>query len=270
MLSPYSSDLNSIVNNWSGSSLSTEIFAHQWASLQTNYGIDQGKFFYEVRVDCLTMTSIWNADHHIRIGWSTLTDDQLGKNRRSFGFCSCAKKVTDSVSSDYGSKYGSPGDVVGVYLDMDSSPCIIWYTLNGVPLGTAFEFTKEDISGSLCPHIMIRNISFTVNFGQHPNSFLGDSEHSEGAEYAEYSRDYNLIGYSTNLIELDSQARQAAPEVIAFSNIIADERRIWAEQHAAQHPEKLYANIGLFDMISRMTVSKSFAKHNHCHQKLRY
>lgn len=49
------------------------------------------------------------------------------------------------------------------------------YTLNGESLGVAFELTQEELGeAALFPHIVSKNLSFAVNFGQMENNLLHD------------------------------------------------------------------------------------------------
>lgn len=49
------------------------------------------------------------------------------------------------------------------------------YTLNGESLGIAFELTQEELGEAvLFPHIVSKNLSFAVNFGQMENNLLHD------------------------------------------------------------------------------------------------
>ncbi|XP_055311100.1 heterogeneous nuclear ribonucleoprotein U [Sitodiplosis mosellana] len=174
LLSWYDSDLNLAINKsdlCSARPLSDGALALAWAGARSTYGVIKGKVCYEVQVNEINRIQNLSDErnlYELRCGWSIVSDNlQLGESPLSFGYSGCAKKASDSVFSDYGVKYGSRGDVVGVYLDLDSTPCIISYTVNGEPQGTAFEFNKDDLNGAaLYPHILTKNLAFTVNFGQ--------------------------------------------------------------------------------------------------------
>lgn len=50
--------------------------------------------------------------------------------------------------------------------DLESNPCKISYTLNGVELGVAYEFEKEALDGkAIYPHVLTKNTCYKVNFG---------------------------------------------------------------------------------------------------------
>lgn len=67
--------------------------------------------------------------------------------------------------------YGK-NDVVGVYLDLDSTPCRMEFTVNRVRQGEAFQFAKDSLDGKpLFPHVYAKNFAFKVNFGTVPEGF---------------------------------------------------------------------------------------------------
>lgn len=195
LLSWYDSDLNLAINKpdlCSARPLSDGALALAWAGARSTYGVNKGKVCYEVQVNEINRVQNLSEErnlYELRCGWSILSDNlQLGESNLSFGYSGCAKKATDSVFNEYGIKYGSRGDVVGVYLDLDSTPCTIQYTVNGEPQGTAFEFNKEDLNGaSLYPHILTKNLAFTVNFGQ-CSKLLVNEERPNRARRDESSR----------------------------------------------------------------------------------
>lgn len=56
---------------------------------------------------------------------------------------------------------------------MDSTPCTIKFTVNGEEQGIAKEFEKSILEGkALFPHVLTKNISFKINFGQNEKSLL--------------------------------------------------------------------------------------------------
>lgn len=109
----------------------------------------------------------------MRVGWSTInTDLQLGESPLSFGYCSVGKKAVNNEFSDYGCAYGLD-DIIGIYLDLESTPCKIEYTVNGVSQGVAFEFDKSELGDeALFPHILSKNTAFRINFGQIEDGML--------------------------------------------------------------------------------------------------
>lgn len=149
-----------------------------WAGARTNLGVKRGKVAFEV---LLTKANEWRkvteepVSVEFRVGWSVADANlQLGEAKHSFAYASTGSKGTDSTFTDYGAEY-KVNDVVGVYLDLDSSPCRVEYTVNNVKQGTAFEFQKDELEGkALFPHVCTRNMAFRVNFGQLERSLLND------------------------------------------------------------------------------------------------
>lgn len=166
--------------------LSDGALAMAWAGARANLGVRKGKVAYEV---LLTHT---NAMHKVteelvtaefRAGWSTTEADLLlGESKHSFAYGSDGQKATDCTFTDYGAQY-KVNDVLGVYLDLESTPCKIEYTLNGASQGVAFEFELADLNGqAMFPHVYSKNIAFKVNFGQLERSLLNDRKPEKAKE----------------------------------------------------------------------------------------
>lgn len=182
LLSWYDSDLHLSINKpdlCSARPISDGALGLAWAGARATHGVNSGKVCYEVQVNEINRVQNLSDErnlYELRCGWSTLSDSlQLGESPLSYGYSGCAKKAADNVFSEYGIKYGSRGDVVGVYLDLESTPCTIQYTVNGEAQGVAFEFEKADLDGkALFPHVISKNLAFTVNFGQSPKLLVNE------------------------------------------------------------------------------------------------
>ncbi|XP_037959047.1 uncharacterized protein LOC119688438 [Teleopsis dalmanni] len=101
-----------------------------------------------------------------RIGFSPLNCPiLLGEAWNSFAFCESGCLANNSNYSDYGLSYGA-NDVITCTLDLSVKPCTIKYAVNGLNLGVAFSFNKDEVIGKygLVPHIVSRNYEFQVNF----------------------------------------------------------------------------------------------------------
>lgn len=148
-----------------------------WAGARSTFGVRGGKVLYEVQL--VGKNKFYNNFpeekdiFELRCGWSTVnTNLQLGENPLSFAYGSVGKKVLNNEFSDYGIQFGID-DIIGVYLDLESEPCIIEYTVNGKSQGVAFEFNKSDLGEeALFPHITSKNMGFRVNFGQIDGNML--------------------------------------------------------------------------------------------------
>ncbi|ALC42121.1 CG30122 [Drosophila busckii] len=157
--------------------LTAEIYSLIWSGARANYGVREGKVCFEVR---LAEESVPENSHHFRdeahvrgfrVGFSLPPSTMLlGEAEHSFGYCESGRKANNSEFTDYGKPY-QLDDVIGCYLDLESTPCNIKYTLNGEDLGVAHEFDKSILGeeGALFPHILTKGYEFSVNFA--------DSEH---------------------------------------------------------------------------------------------
>lgn len=180
LLSWFDSDLNLKVNSsefYSARPISDGCLGLSWAGVRATHGVNSGKVLYEVQID--ERNRIYSLPYEenlyeLRCGWSVKSSDlQLGEHPLSYAYGGSGKKSSNNEFTDFGCKFGSRGDVIGVYLDLDSTPCKIEYTVNGESQGVAFEFDKADLNGeALYPHILSKNLAFKVNFGQLENPFV--------------------------------------------------------------------------------------------------
>lgn len=182
-LSWFDSDLNLEIDSktlCAAKPLSDGALALVWAGSRADHGVNRGKVAYEVILTQNNQTSKVTDEPvtaEFRVGWSTANSNlQVGEDQHSFAYASSGLKATDCKFTDYGIQY-KINDVVGVYLDLESSPCRIEYTVNNVDQGVAFEFEKAELNGqALFPHICSKNIAYKVNFGQLERSLLNDRQ----------------------------------------------------------------------------------------------
>ncbi|XP_055705983.1 heterogeneous nuclear ribonucleoprotein U-like protein 2 isoform X2 [Phlebotomus papatasi] len=163
-----------------GRTMSDGALGLMWAGVRATHGVTSGRVFYEVQpLQRNNRVSPPNSTeenlYHLRCGWSTLeTDLYLGQSQNSFAYDGEGKKCHLGTAEDFGVKF-EVGDVIGVYLDMESTPCKVQYTVNGEDQGVAFEFDKESLNGkALFPHVLTKNVTFKVNFGQLENTLLSE------------------------------------------------------------------------------------------------
>lgn len=183
LLSWFDSDLNLEIDPKTfdaAKPLSEGALSLLWAAARANLGVTSGKIAFEViltKANELRKVTEEPVTSEFRVGWSMADANlQLGEAKHSFAYASTGSKGTDNTFTDYGAAYKT-NDVVGVYLDLDSSPCQIEYTVNNVKQGTAFEFQKVELEGkALYPHVCSRNIAYKVNFGQLERSLLNDRQ----------------------------------------------------------------------------------------------
>lgn len=179
-------DENKVLLSWLDSDLSLDIVKENflsarpkpdidlnglWSGARGTYGVNQGKVCYEVKLLTNTKTSDSVKDEKdpflLRFGWSLPnTFMQLGEDVNSYGFDACGKKVSNKTFVTYGKTFAE-GDVVGTYINLELDPIEINYTVNGENQGVAFQIPKSDLPESYAfyPHIITKNISFEVNFG---------------------------------------------------------------------------------------------------------
>lgn len=188
-LSWYDSHLNLDINPKTldtARPISDGALAMAWAGARANLGVRQGKVAFEVlltKANTLHKITDEAVTAEFRAGWSISDADlQLGESKHSFAYGSDGHKGTDCTFTEYGVQY-KVNDVIGVYLDLDSTPCKIEYTVNGTSQGVAFEFESADLNGqALFPHVYSKNIAFKVNFGQLERSLLNDRQPEKGKE----------------------------------------------------------------------------------------
>lgn len=154
-----------------------DIYALVWSGARTNYGVREGKVCFEVR---LSEETNLNRDHPFRdepytkgfrVGFSMpSTNLLLGESENSFAYCESGRKATNGEFSEFGKPF-QLDDVIGCYLDLESAPCTIKYTLNGEDLGEAFEFDKAILGEdeALFPHILTKGYEFEINLADNDN-----------------------------------------------------------------------------------------------------
>ncbi len=174
-LDTYNSDLSLIINadGCSAKPLTHSGFSLMWAGVRATYGLNKGKAFFEAKLT--KEISVENLDsmvggstHVMRVGWSTEEAGlALGEEPLSYGFGGTGKKSTDGKFEDYGCKFGE-GDVVGAFVEVTSSDAIMSFSVNGVDQGECFKIPLSSLGkdAALFPHIYVKNVEFSVNFGQ--------------------------------------------------------------------------------------------------------
>lgn len=236
-----------------------------WAGTRANYGTTSGKVGYEVHLSNYNKTN-YNQDekrmHEFRCGWSTLdTTLQLGESEFSWCYDTNAKKVTNNKFEEYGKKYGLH-DVVGVYLDLESDPCVIEFTLNGESLGKAFEIEKSTLEGkALFPHISTKNVGYVVNFGQVQPSLYSTVPAKNKDK--EKGNEQILEGY-TFYDQLPVESRVPGPkrpetraecEVIMMIGLPGTGKTFLSRSIVNENPDKKYNPIGVAFLLDKMRVN---------------
>uniref|UniRef100_A0A1A9UH06 SAP domain-containing protein n=2 Tax=Glossina TaxID=44049 RepID=A0A1A9UH06_GLOAU len=162
-----------------------DLYALVWSSVRANYGVREGKVCYEVRV---AEEAYVGSSHEFRdepyirgfrVGFSLpSTTLLLGEAEHSFAYCESGRKATNNNFVEYSKAY-QLDDVIGCYLDLESTPCTIKYTLNGEDLGVAFEFDKNILgeNDALFPHVQTKGYEYQVNFADNDNLLVNAKRH---------------------------------------------------------------------------------------------
>lgn len=259
LLSWYDSDLNLVIdkeNFVTATPMHQQGFGYIWAGARASYGFSKGKVCYEVK--CIENCDITHLEdepnpHVLRVGWSVQgTSMQLGEEKLSYGFGGTGKSSVNCEFKDYGTAFGV-GDTVTAYLDMDSEPKIISYSVNGEPQGVAYELSADVLSDkALFPHVLSKNIKFSVNFSSDPAFPL-----LEG---------FTLCG---NVALEDRVAGPKRPEkkedceMIMMCGLPGAGKTYWANNHHAENPEKLLNILGTNNLIDKMKVMGLPRKRNY-------
>lgn len=157
--------------------MSHDIYALVWSGARTNYGVREGKVCFEVRLAEETNLNRDNpfrdepATKGFRVGFSMPSSNlMLGESENSFAYCETGRKATNGEFVDFAKPF-QLDDVIGCYLDLDSTPCTINYTLNGEDLGVAFEFDKAILGEdqALFPHVLTKGYEYEINLADNDN-----------------------------------------------------------------------------------------------------
>lgn len=149
-----------------------------YSGCRATHGVRTGRVAYEVHIASIIHTNQYDPPKYdIRVGWSTRsTSLQLGEGPLSFGYTMQRKKALASVFTEYGMLLRT-GDVVGVYLDLESEPCRVEYTVNGKQQGVAFEFERSELGdAALYPHVLSKCVAFRCNFSDSDNLLVNTTQ----------------------------------------------------------------------------------------------
>ncbi|BDA42848.1 ATP-dependent RNA helicase DDX1 [Coccomyxa sp. Obi] len=143
-----------VVFNVSENGLSCSSMTKGWAGGRATVGATAGRLYFEVTLE---------NDGLCRAGWaSRAAAFEIGRDKRSFGFGSTAKKSHGGAFADYGKPFGK-GDTVGCLLDLTRNQ--ISYTLNGASMGVAFEVPAQMHGQPLHPAVTLKGAKISTCFG---------------------------------------------------------------------------------------------------------
>ncbi|KAL5969877.1 Heterogeneou nuclear ribonucleoprotein U-like protein 1 [Taenia solium] len=266
-LDMYNSDISLIISQdgFSAKPLTDEGFSLMWAGARTNYGIKDGKCFFEVKVGkelpVDSMESlVGGATHVLRVGWSTDKSGlALGEEANTYGYGGMAKKSTDGKFENYGCEFRE-GDVVGAFLETTDSEAVMSFSVNGANQGECFRISKSSLDGdfTLFPHVYVKNVEFAVNFGQgNQDAWFPPSDDPDS---------WNLV----NQVPLGDRVRAGLPpsskaecEVIMMVGLPGSGKTVYANNLCKVKPEKQYNILGTNLILDKMKVTGLARKRNY-------
>ncbi|CAN7995447.1 unnamed protein product, partial [Ixodes hexagonus] len=255
-LDVYNSDLNLSIgkDRFSAEPFSQLGFALMWAGARATYGVLKGKVCFETKITKYQDVSHLPPDEPTpnvaRVGFSTESASmQLGEEPLSYGYGGTGKISVDCKFKDYGQPFAE-GDVILGLADMDSDPVRLSFAKNGNDLGVAFEVPKATLAGQpLFPHVLSKNCSFEVNFGQKVSSW------------------FLLFVY---LMATDPYPKplQSPKSLFVFTMIMmcglpGCGKTTWANEYSQKQPERKYNILGTNNIIDKMKVMGLPRKRNY-------
>ncbi|XP_018015790.1 heterogeneous nuclear ribonucleoprotein U-like protein 1 isoform X2 [Hyalella azteca] len=261
VLDMYNSDLSLKIDTTTRLSalpMCDKSFCYMWHGVRGTYGFTEGRVFFEVTIvrDC-EVPQLEESEQHphvIRVGWSvddsTLT---LGEEPNGWGYGGTGKISTDLKFKDYGEPFKA-GDIVGAYLDLDSEPMVMSFTVNGKHQGIAYEIPRADLNGqALFPHILTKNTEFKVNFGTE------EPAHTplEGYTIA------GLVPLANRIQASQGPSSRSDCEVIMMVGLPAAGKTTWVQNYCRENRHMKFNVLGSNDLIDKMKVQGMKRKRNY-------
>ncbi|EUB60394.1 Heterogeneous nuclear ribonucleoprotein U-like protein [Echinococcus granulosus] len=267
LLDMYNSDISLIIarDGFSAKPLTEEGFSLMWAGARTNYGVKDGKCFFEVKVGKeLSVDSaeslVGGATHVLRVGWSTDKSGlALGEEVNTYGYGGMAKKSTGGKFEEYGCEFRE-GDVVGAFLEITDSEAVMSFSVNGANQGECYRVLKSSLGGdfALFPHVYVKNVDFMVNFGQeNQDAWFPPSDDPDS---------WKLV----NQVPLEGRVRAGLPppsraecEAIMMVGLPGAGKTVYANSLCKLKPEKQYNILGTNLILDKMKVTGLTRKRNY-------
>ncbi|KAG5453337.1 Heteroproteinous nuclear ribonucleoprotein U-like protein 1 [Clonorchis sinensis] len=260
-LDTYNCDLSLMIDaeGYHAKPLTNGGFSMMWAGVRANYGLISGKAFFEVKnvrhlpVENLDSMS-GGAAHVMRVGWSTENSEfALGEEPQSFGYGGTGKKSCDNKFSNYGCTFGE-GDVVGAFLEWTTNEAAMRFSVNGVDQGECYRIPKNTLGEryALFPHIYVKNVEFTVNFGQdgQPPWFPPNIPNSDPMSW----QLLNNINIASRVHGRMPPASKAECEVLMMMGLPGAGKTYYADHLRADNREMQYNVLGTNLILDKMKV----------------
>ncbi|KAL8184270.1 UNVERIFIED_CONTAM: hypothetical protein K2H54_011290 [Gekko kuhli] len=250
ILDTYTSDLHfrATKDRYGGQPLFSEKFPNLWSGARSTHGVTKGKICFEAKVaQNLPLKEGCTETSLLRIGWSVdQSRTQLGEDEFSYGYDGRGLKAENGQFEEYGQPFGE-NDVISCFANFESEEVELSFSKNGEDLGVAFRISKESLGDrALLPHVLCKNCSVELNFGQKEEPFFPVPE------------GYVFI----HAVPVEDRVRTPLPpktteecEVLLMVGLPGCGKTQWARKHTQENPDKRYNILGtdavLFQMRTR-------------------
>lgn len=250
-------DLRVAADGLSAECLYKDGFQYMWKGIRGTHGVIGGAYYYEVKI-----TKKYNVEmpdtapqnqNIVRVGASLpLSTLFLSDTADSWGWGGTGKKSTNKEYTEYGGTFGV-GDVIGVVMDADNLS--ISFTKNGRFMGIAFGNINPAVkTQGFFPHILVKNMSFEVNFNRAKAWFQPPAN----VFFLDEATSHFLIDNP-----IDHPRRMEEAEFIMMVGLPACGKTYWALKHMEKNPRKNYCLLGTNTVIDQMKVSGLVRKGNY-------
>jgi len=250
----YNSNLDFVIEDdgVTAATVNKEGFAYMWSGSRAKIGVTRGRYYFECYVvdnPAVDMPDTTPRNQNImRVGWSEgNTELVLGETEGSFGFGGTGKVSSNREFITYGKPF-SVGDVVGCYIDLDSSPGTVSFSVNGKFYGKAFGIPSRYEGRAFFPHVFLKNVKITA--------FFGEGRAPRWSQRDDFG--YSFIG------DAPKEDRALPPhlpmrshadcEVVMLVGLPATGKTTWAKKYAKESGEK-YEILGTDLILDQMRVN---------------
>ncbi|XP_048368720.1 heterogeneous nuclear ribonucleoprotein U-like protein 2 isoform X4 [Sphaerodactylus townsendi] len=250
ILDTHTSDLHfrATKDRYGGQPLFSEKFPNLWSGARSTHGVAKGKVCFEAKVaQNLPLKEGCTETSLLRVGWSVdLSRTQLGEDEFSYGYDGRGLKAENGQFEEYGQPFGE-NDVISCFANFESDEVELSFSKNGEDLGVAFRISKESLGDrALLPHVLCKNCSVELNFGQKEEPFFPVPE------------EYMFI----HSVPVEDRVRTPQPpktteecEVLLMVGLPGCGKTQWTQKHIQDNPDKRYNVLGtdavLFQMRTR-------------------